>query len=204
MQFDELRRAIRLKMGESLKDAGFLYNRPGSWSRLKDNDINVIHLQKHSFNNSFCVNLGVHYLFLIEIENSPRLNAPKLSIIDCELRFRLTDRDSEKDQWWPITGPSIDSVADIFYRRGLCIFDKYKLSGSISTLDAKIIENEESHILSSIPKIRAFLLLAYMHEYLGNREKCIEAASIGISCAGMAVGPKKTLTNILRRIRERS
>jgi hypothetical protein len=39
-----------------------------------------------------------------------------------------------------------------------------------------------------------------MHERFGNREKCVETAAIGIKLAGMAVGPKKALKDILKRI----
>ena len=55
-------------------------------------------------------------------------------------------------------------------------------------------------ILSSLTKVRACLLLSRMHEKLGNREKCIEFANLGIKLAGMAVGPKKALKDILSRL----
>jgi len=50
----------------------------------------------------------------------------------------------------------------------------------------------------------ACLLLACIHEHLGNREKCMEAATVGLKHVGMKVGAKKALKDILKRNGERA
>jgi len=89
-------------------------------------------------------------------------------------------------------------------RRAFPTFDLYRLDGPIAAIDGKSIESRNPGLLASITKVRAclLLLLACMHERLGNRDKCVEAATIGVKLAGMAVGPKKALKDILNRLRQ--
>src|SRR5690606_15772339 len=95
---------------------------------------------------------------------------------------------------------SIAQVADLVRNRGLLVFEYYRLDRSIATMDINSIENGNLGILDSMTKIRACLLLARMHEHLGNYNKCIEVATFGLKIAGMAVGPKKAIKDILKRI----
>ena len=69
----------------------------------------------------------------------------------------------------------------------------------IENLEAKDIESENAGLLRSVTKVRACLLLARIHEQAGRREECIEVARLGLKLAGMAVGPKKALKDILSR-----
>jgi hypothetical protein len=73
------------------------------------------------------------------------------------------------------------------------------LEGAISKLEAKDLEESMPTLLASLTKVRAALLLARMHEYLGNRTKAIDAANFGIKISGSAVGPKKAMRDILKR-----
>ena len=66
-------------------------------------------------------------------------------------------------------------------------------------MEARNIEAGNLGMLSSLTTVKACLFLARLHERLGNRSKCIEAATIGLKLAGMAVGPKKALKDILKR-----
>lgn len=71
------------------------------------------------------------------------------------------------------------------------------------TLDPERIKNGDSGILSPITPARACLLLARLHEHINNRDKCIQAATIGLQMASpMAVGPKVALKEILNRCRK--
>lgn len=116
------------------------------------------------------------------------------------MKLRLTDQDTAKDQWWPIVASSVDQVADLVCSRGLPIFDSYRLEGPIAGMDGKNIESGNPGLLASITKVRACLHLARMHERLGNRDKSVKTATIGVKLAGMAVGPKKALKDILKRL----
>lgn len=113
--------------------------------------------------------------------------------------FRLTANQSVKDQWWPLTESGIREVCDLLVSRGLPLFHSYSLGGSISTIDVGEIEDGAPGLLSGFTKVGACLLLANIHEHLGNREKCIEAATSGLKHVGVKVGAKKALKDILKR-----
>lgn len=200
MNFKELQRAEDAAMSEVLTDAGFRRAAAGLWNRRRGDELNVIQLQKHSVKASFCVNLGVHYTFLPKAGIEAALDLDFIEAVDCEIKLRLSEQDAIKDQWWPMVASSVDHVAHLVRRRGFPVFDSYRLDGPISTLDGTRIGSGNSGILSSMTKVRACLLLARMHEHQGNNRECIEFATIGIELAGMGVGPRKALREILRRL----
>ena len=188
-----------------LIEAGFRHTKAGTWNRRSGEELNVVQLQKHSTEKTFCVNLGIHYTFLPRVGTETPLNGEKIELADCELAFRLTDQATVKDQWWPIAASSVAAVAELVRIRGLPIFASYRLDGAIGAMSGSDIENGNAGLLASITKGRACLLLAHMHEHFGNRDKCIETAEIGLKLASpMAVGPKKAFRDILTRSQSRS
>jgi len=182
-----------------LGNAGFQRVNAGIWNFRKGDDLNVVCLQKHSSESSFCVNLGIHYAFLPKAGSETPLTGGYIEQTDCEIKLRLTSESSAKDQWWPIVLDAADAVANLVSQRGVAIFDSYRLAGPIAAMEAGDIEVGNPGMLSSLTKVRACLLLARIHERLGNRAKCVDAATIGIKLAGIAVGPKKALKDILKR-----
>lgn len=199
MNFTEFLQAADTAMNEVLSNAGFRHLAPGLWNRCSGLDLNVVHIQKQNATDFFCVNLGVHYGFLPKVGTEKLVEDDLLELADCEVKLRLTELAVDKDQWWPISYTSIAQVTTLMISRGLSIFDAYQMTGELSTLDAKSIERGIPGILASITKVRACLLLARLHEHLGNKGRCIEAATIGLQLAGMAVGPKKVLKDIIKR-----
>jgi hypothetical protein len=199
MTFNELRQAADAAMKQTLTAAGFHRTAPGMWNRRTGQELSVIQLQKHSSTETFCVNLGVHYTFLPKAGTEAPLAGDEIDLPDCELKLRLTELSTDKDQWWPISEASVVQVADLMNRRGLSVFHAYRVSGELSAMDAQSIENGNLGLLAPITKVRACLLLSRLHEQLGNKGKCIEAVTIGLKLAGMAVGPKKALKEILKR-----
>jgi hypothetical protein len=198
MNFSDFLTEADAILQQPMNSAGFRRVSAGIWNRRGGDDLNVVWLQKNSLAESFCVNLGVHYSFLPKAGIEAPLG-DAIELPDCEIKLRLTAQATAKDQWWPLNSESIREVVDLMKSRGLAIFDSYRLAGSITEMEAKNVEDGNLGLLSSLTKVRACLLLARMHEYLGNRNKCIEAATIGIRLAGMAVGPKKALKEILKR-----
>lgn len=182
-----------------LGNAGFQRVSAGLWNFRKSDDLNVVWLQKHSSDSSVCVNLGIHYAFLPKSGSEQPVAGECLEEPDCEIKLRLTSGPAMKDQWWPIVRESVDEIAELVGNRGMAVFDSYRLTGPISAMEAKEIEAGNLGMLSSLTKVRACLLLARLQERLGNNGKCIDAAMIGIKLAGMAVGPKKALKDILKR-----
>lgn len=67
-------------------------------------------------------------------------------------------------------------------------------------MNAKDIENGNFGLLEPMTQTRACLLLARMYEYLGNRDKSIEAARIGLKHVGRGGGPKVALQDLLKRL----
>lgn len=199
MTFNELQQAADAAMNETLTGAGFRRMAPGTWNRRCGHELSIVQLQKQSGAETFCVNLGVHYGFLPKAGTEAPLEGDDIELPDCEVKLRLTERPTDKDQWWPISETSVGQVANLVISRGLSAFDAYRVDGGLSAMDAKSIESGSPGLLAPITKVRACLLLARLHEHLGNKEKCIEAATIGVKLAGMAVGPKKALKDILRR-----
>lgn len=114
--------------------------------------------------------------------------------------MRLTSDSSVKDQWWPLTLASVTEVCKLIENRGLYIFGSNSLNGHIASIEVKDIEVGTANLLSSLTKVCACLLLARLHGRLGNHDKCVEAATIGVKLAGMAVGPKKALKDISMRL----
>lgn len=184
---------------QALGNAGFQRLSAGLWNFRKGDDLNVLWLQKHSSDSSFCVSLGIHYAFLPISGTEQPVTGECLEQPDCEIKLRLTSDPAVKDQWWPIVWESADEIAELVGNRGLAVFDSYRLTGPISAMEAKEIEAGNLGVLSSLTKVRACLLLARLQERLGNNGKCVDAATIGIKLAGMAVGPKKALKDILKR-----
>lgn len=199
MNFTDFLNKVDAAMQQQLSNAGFRCLNSGTWNRRSDDELNVVWLQKHSTDDSFCVNLGVHYAFLPKTGTEAPLGSEAIELPDCEVKLRLTAQATVKDQWWPISLESVSEVVELMKNRGLAIFDSYRLTGPISRMKAQDIEGGSPGLLSSLTKVRACLLMARIHERLGNQNNCIEAATVGIRLAGMAIGPKKALKDILKR-----
>ena len=199
MTFTELQQVADAVISEALTSAGFRRTAPGTWKRRRGYDLNVIQFQKQSAAETFCVNLGIHYVFLPKAGSEGPLEGDEIDLPDCEVKLRLTARPSDKDQWWSISETSIAQTSDLLISRGLSVFDAYRAAGEISAMDVRSIESGNLGLLAPITKVRACLLIARLQEHLGNKEKCIEVASVGVKLAGMAVGPKRALENILKR-----
>lgn len=198
MNYLELKKIAESVVGEALSSVGFRLVSPGVWNRFRGQEINVIEFQKHSAVESFCVNLGVHLTFLPRAGVEAVLDVEKVVLTDCEFKFRLTAKLSEADQWWPISQASLDDVAVLVKGGALVVFDSYRMA-QLSEIDIGSIETGNTGILAVLTKVRAGLLLARLHEQLGNLDKCAEAARAGLRLAGMAVGPKMALKEILKR-----
>jgi hypothetical protein len=178
---------------------GFRSTRHGSWSRKIDERIDVISFQKHSSQELFCVNIGIHYSFVPKVASTELPDGDNITQSECVVMLRLTEKDLDADQWWSMEADSIYAVCGLIKSKAMSLFDRYQLDGPISSIQSDEIEAEKNALLAMQTKVSSFLLLATIHEYLGNREQSIRFAQTGIRYAGMAVGPKKALKDILKR-----
>jgi hypothetical protein len=199
MNYTDFLTLVDAALQQSLSSFGFRRSSAGTWNRRNGEELNVNWFQKHSTDPSFCVNLGVHYTFLPKAGTEAPITGDSIEQPDCEIKLRLTETPAAKDQWWPISEQSINGICGLIESRGIAVFDSYRLSGPIVTMEGKDIEAGNLGLLSAMTKVRACLLLARLHEHLGNRDKCVDAATCGIKVAGMAVGPKRILRDILNR-----
>ncbi|WP_431286487.1 DUF4304 domain-containing protein [Roseateles chitinivorans] len=201
MNLKQLHQVIDAALREVLTNEGFRHTAPGTWNRRRGEELNVIELQKRSSENLFCVNLGIHYAFLPKAGMAAPLDdADRISILDCDLKLRLTQQATLNDQWWPMEASSAEQVADLVRSRGLPIFDSYRLDGPIAAMDAHTVESGHASLLATMTDVGACLLLARMHEHLGNQDKAGAAADLGLKLAGrMAVSPKRALRDISER-----
>jgi hypothetical protein len=195
MEFTELQAAFNKTIADQLASQGFLLSNSGVLLRARGVVIEVVQLQRQSEVDLFCVNLGLFYTFL---PLAAALDFEKIDIADCDIRLRLTTQDEKSDQWWAISSRSIQEVATLMIRRGVSVFDRYSLE-VLRSISVKSVEEGTCVTLASITKVRACLLLATLHDHIGNRDLCIEFANAGIRLAGMAVGPKKILKELLKR-----
>lgn len=200
MQFTDILNLADDALRSSAGSAGFRRTGAGKWSRRTGDELHAIWLQKHSSKAAFCVNLGVHYSFLAKAGCTERPSDDKIDQTECRIMLRLTADPVAKDQWWPVTELGIREVMDLFVSRGLAMFDSYRLAGPISSIDVIEIETGTPNLLSDLTKVGASLLLAQIHEHFGHRDKCLEAATCGLKHVGMAVGVRKSLKDILKRL----
>jgi len=199
MNIKEFQQLLDGRFTGSLGAAKFRRLSLGTWVRCIGEVVSVVQGQSHSSKDILCVNLGVHYSFLPKAGSSKPIKLGTMSIIDCEIKLRLTSSMDDHDQWWPPDAERVDEIDRLICDRALVQFDEYRLPGTISELRPDDIANGEMGLLYSLTRVRALLLMARVHEHLGNPERCRESAEMGLKFAGMAVGPKKELRMIIER-----
>ncbi len=182
-----------------LRQEGFKKPKPGTYRRSVGERLDVVWLQKHSSKQACCINLGVHYTFIpkggsMELPADGKIRQPQ-----CELSFRLKEAPEKTDQWWPLSLTDADKVAALVTNRAPTLFRQYALDGEISDLSIEDLRNDRSPLLEPITKVRAALLLARIHEHLGNETRAIDIARYGLQiCAERAVGPRVAFKQILK------
>jgi len=204
MRFSHFLIQLGQRINELLMPLGFNKRKDDLFVRFgRDHKIDVISIQKHSYEPRVCVNLGVHYDFLPKIGTTEFPVGGHIDLPGCEIKTRLTPSILEHDYWWPIEEDSIGNIVNLIEDRAILFFDKYALSGEVSCVSPEDLAGEIPDLLGSLTKVRASLLLARLHEINGNPEIAEKFAKIGIEAAGKAVGPKKMLKEILKRISTR-
>lgn len=169
----------------------------------KTHEINVISIQKHSSESKVCLNFGVHYDFIPKIGSTELPGEETIELPDCEVKVRITPDPSQKDHWWHISLDSVNEIASLIESRAEGFFDRYSINGDLSSIGVDDLNDGPPDILASLTKVRSCLVLASIQETLGNTEAAAAFAKYGIKAAGMAVGPKKMLKEILKRVEQR-
>ncbi len=189
------------ELGPVLQAFGFA-GQEQEWKRHRDPVVNCVEIQVRSDQSACTVNLGVHLTFLPAGGGSIPVDFDTITEADCEIQNRLAWR-NEPEHWWGFDSPE-ESVADLvacFREKGEAYFGKFAnfphpfIDIEPSNLDDK----EISTLFPIMTKVRKILLIARVHEHLGDTTNAVRFAQLGKEVAGMAVGPKAAFRDILRR-----
>lgn len=203
MKFNDFAVALAKRMSGPLETLGFKRVSDDLFVRFNEtHEINVISVQKHSSEPSVCLNFGVHYDFMPKIGSTELPSEGEVELPDCEVKVRITPDPSQKDHWWPISSDSVDEIAALTESRIEGFFNRYNINGDISSIVVDDLNDSLPDVFVSLTKVRACLVLARIQETLGNTEAAVAFAKYGIKAAGMAVGPKKMLKEVLKRVEQ--
>jgi len=201
MNFSAFVSSLAYRLTASLEKAGFRKYADDLFVRFNDShEISVISIQKHSADSKVSVNFGVHYDFLPKVGTSELPSNGEIELPDCEVKVRLTPDPSKNDHWWPLDSEAVNEVAWLIEHRVNEFFDRYNLDGYICSIVPENLEENIPDIIAMLTKVRASLMLARIHLARGDMTKAANFAQFGIKEAGMAVGPKKLLKDILKQI----
>lgn len=158
-------------------------------------------VQKHSSDPRCCVELGVHLSFLPAAGGGGVIPHSEMTVMHCEVRKRLTPSDTDADYWWSFADPGApQSVVDTLVSRGLPFFAGLEeFPGIWSQLS--VADLQAGAFIEQLPgmtRVRAALLLARCHAFLGNKTACRQFAAYGLEIAPpLASGPKKALRDLV-------
>ncbi len=198
MTFKEFISAVTEAVKDELVSQGFAESQAGTYLRSIGERLDLIWIQKHSTDETCCVNLGIHYNFIPKIGSTDLPTDGKIGQPECELKIRLTDESEKNDQWWPLNQGGVDAIAMLIKNQASDHFTRYGLEGEITKLSVDDFAAGVPPFLKPMTRVRGVLLLARIHDHLGNQAQAIELAQFGLKVAGMAVGPKKAFKDILK------
>lgn len=201
MNFPQFVNALDQRIGSFLATIGCRKVAPGFYVRRRADVLNVIWVQEHSGRELCCVNLGVHYAFLPKIGTGQAVRGDEIEHPECELRFRLAEDAAAHDQWWTQVSDSVSAMGQLMASRVPGVFDPFELSGDIMRVSPAEIRAGLPPLLKATTRVRAALLLAQLHEFVGNGTQAIEFAELGIEISGVASGPRKALKDLIARMK---
>lgn len=187
-------------IGRALQAEGFVGG-AGEWKRLNDPVINCLEIQSSNDQSSCSVNLGVHFVFLPVVGGSSSIEFSSISQPDCEIQKRLTWNE-ESDHWWAYDSPekSSEDIAACYQECGRPFFEKFEsFPEPFVTIQPLDLEDANLTLFPMMTKVRKVLLLARVHDFLGNAELSMKFCEFGKEVAGRAVGPKAAFREILRK-----
>jgi hypothetical protein len=138
-------------------------------------------VQEHSSRTKCCMDLGVHFGLLAGSRGASA--APLEAMSRCEVRRRLTPDPAVEDFWWTYGGASASQglvatleVQGLPFLSRCESFPEYWPSISLEDLRAGTFSRQ----LPGTTRVRAALLLARLHAFLGNRTECRDLATLRV------------------------
>ncbi len=185
-------------ISKTLAPTGFSRDADGSWRRVTGNVLGCVEVQRRLDDSSFCINLGSHFDFLpINAGSSAPSNLRALREPQCELRTRLI-RDGH-DTWWSHPEDA-DEISQLLSTRGLDFLNScLDIRASLGAIAPEDIDGDTAIALTAhITSGRRRLLLARVHEHLGNYEWAMQIAE-----STLAQNPRSGVKVQLQRLRDR-
>ena len=172
------------------------------WKRHHDPVINCVEVQLRSDQAACTVNLGAHLTFLPVAGGSSPVLFDTITEADCEIQSRLAWQ-SEPEHWWGFDSPE-ESVADLvacYREQGKAYFERFVNFPHpfVDIAPDNLDDDDVSTLFPIMTRVRKILLIARVHEHLGDAANAVRFAKLGKEVAGMAIGPKAAFRDILRR-----
>jgi hypothetical protein len=172
--------------------------------RLVEPFLHCVRVQDSSDHARVYLNIGVHITTLPAPEMG-RVPLEKMTDEHCEIRDRLNpqSRKGEWTPWWLKTDPekATSEMLQLFKAKALPFFDQFQsFPGVLDSITVADIESgKASRILAGMTDVRMALLLARLHEHLGNKDKVMTFAEYGLRVAGRATSPIAYFKQMLKR-----
>ena len=189
---------VNQAIGELLSAHDFRAEHLQYWRHL-GHVISCIDIQEHSSEPRCCVNLGIHLDF-VPCGDGRMPHAPEMSSVECEIKRRLTPSGEDDDFWWWYEPGADRSLVAALRQHGLPFLQPFHRFPdywtAISMDDLK--SGEFVRMMPGVTRVRAALLLARAHAFLGNASMRHALAAYGMEIApAMASGPRKALKELL-------
>src|SRR5262249_36571457 len=147
------------------------------------------------------VNLGVHLDFLPVVGGAGAVSLKEMTVAHCDVKKRLAPDPDLDDYWWAYedAGARQTLIATLETKGfpffgDLESFPDYWLKLSPEDLRAATFGAK----LPGMTRVRAALLLARLHAFLGNWQRCHEFAEYGLGIVpALAAGPKRAFKELL-------
>ncbi len=193
---------LECRLAPDLRSDGFVMD-DSQWSRIRRPVINCIQVQSRRDDLACCANLGVHLTFLPKVWESQCSDSNHFVLQDCEIQTRLA-WEGETDHWW-IYDEAENAVTDLvacYHEQGKPFFARFQ-KFPYPFVDISLDDIRSGELVEKLgvgmTKIRAVLLLARVHDYLGNADMVTQLSRMGQQIAGRAVGPKVAFRELLHK-----
>lgn len=155
---------------------------------INDHYIYTLKIQINKYGGSYCVDMGTYIDFIPNLIGDI-VKPSKVTPYDCEFRKRLSPSYGS-DYWWDYGNSekecidNINKMINTFENFGLEYFDQFNsFPNPISIINIQDIEYEALKLkeLSAPLDSRLALILARVHQYLGNSFEAINFCNWGLN-----------------------
>ncbi|MDH5694477.1 MAG: DUF4304 domain-containing protein [Gammaproteobacteria bacterium] len=195
---------LKEEFSPKLREIGFKGSGQ-NFRRIYSPLIHTINIQGNKYGDSCCVNLGIHLEFLPITWSASKLpDINKIKGADCEFRKRLAPN-RDQDYWWKYKGEllsnttrSARSLIETYRKYGEPGFQNFKtVDDVLGMLSVSEIEQEKYiNVFGGVVPVRGALTMARIYSHVGNVEKSVEFAKLGLKLLGRATALRSELERL--------